>query len=308
VDTEVDNLRALVPLLSTGHEEVAQQIACSIGWYHDVRQTFRDGIEELSRFADSLTHPSSSRVALLTTLGWLLLRMERLDEAQELAGSAAALRRECGAPDWDDVGVERIRGEITRRVGDPHGAIEIARETLRRDLSERGRGRMYNLLGTTSATIEDYDTAYEGCRQELEIYQDLGYEGMVAGAHGNLAEVALRKGDMPAAARHQRDCLRLAVEQGSTVMVAFSLIVAARVAAWRDQWATATSLHARAETLLDEIGLVLYDDDKRRSEDFLIDARERLGHEEFGEAHSDGREMPIAEAVKAAEEALGAPS
>ena len=304
VRVELDNLRALMPLIPERDQELAQQIACSIGRYHDNSQSFQEGIQEITRLVSLLGKPSATRVSLLTALGDLHLRTGNVDEAQRLVDAAEDLRVEHGAPEWDDVAVERTRGEITRRKGDLAGAVEIARKALEQPLSDRGRSRIYNLLGTTSAALGDFDTAYDACQRELELNQRLGYEGYVASAHGNLAEVALRLGDMPAAAGHQRSCLALAVTLGSPALVAFSLIVAARVAGWQEGSTTAVALHAKAEKQLEEIGLVLYEDDLRESQALLESALKELGSEGFAAARSEGLEMTLPDAVKLADEVL----
>lgn len=308
VDLEVDNLRGLIPLIPAGHHELAQQIACTIGLYHEAQQTFRDGIDELTRLARLLDQPSSTRVSLLTILSYQYLRTGQIDRAVDLAEMAVGLRAEHGAPEWDDVGVDRILGDIKQRSGDPLGAVEIARRALDLPLSDRGQARMYNLLGISSAAVGDLETAYEACRRELELNEALGLDGFVASAHGNLAEVALRRGDMPAAARHQRESLDLGVAQGSSAMVAFSLIVAARIAAWAGDWPMAGYLHARGEVLLDEIGLVLYPDDQRESEELLLRTREQLGDGEYAASLERGRAMAIPTAVDRAKEVLLAAS
>lgn len=299
---EIDNLRALIPPLSEDHPRLAQEIACSIGRYHDAVQSFHDGIEETERLAALLTEPSATRASLLTTLSYLYLRTGQVDQAETWLRSAQELAQEHGTTDWDDVGIERTRGEITRRRGDLAGAVSIARAALERPISERGRSRMYNLLGTTSAALGDLAAAYEACRRELDLNERLGYEGYVATAHGNLAEVALRLGDMPAAARHQRSSLSLAVAQGTPAPVAFSLIVAARIAGWREDWETAVSLHAAAERQLEEIGLALYDDDQKESEALLSRARDHLSEPAFEEAR--GRILDLPDAIQVADEVL----
>jgi len=304
VGVELDNLRGLIPLIPDESQDLAQQIACTIGRHHDATQSFHDGIQELTRLSGSLGKPSATRVSLLTTLSDLYLRTGEVDRARELVDAAEELRAEHGVPEWDDVAVERTRGEITRRSGDLAGALVIAREALKRPLSDGGQSRMYNLLGTTSAALGDFETAYDALQRNLELNERLGYEGYVASAHGNLAEVALRLGDMPAAAGHQRSCLELAVALGSPALVAFSLIVAARIAGWRDHWTTAVALQAKAEEQLEEIGLVVYEDDRKEVEALLDRAREQLGEEAFLTARSQGLETTLSAAVQLADEVL----
>lgn len=302
--TEVDNLRALIPLVPSEDEELAQQLACTIGRYHDVSQSFRDGVRELSRYADTLEQPSPARVSLLAQLADLHLRNGEVPAADALVGEARALRDQHDPPQWDDVAVDRARGEIARRSGDLEGAVAIARTALERPLSDRGRSRMYNLLGTTLAAMGDLDAAYDACASELELNRRLGYEDRIASGLGNLAETALRLGDLPRAAEHQRSCLELAVAQGSPALVAFSLIVAARLAGYDGEWSTAVRLHARAEVMLEETGLSLYEDDRRESDQLLADARRALGDPAFDRALDAGRQLPTGEAVQLAEGVL----
>ena len=294
---ELDNLRALVPLVATHQPELAQELACTIGRFHDASQTFRDGIEEVGGYAEALPIPSSTRVSLLTILADLHLRIGAVEPARWLVEDAEALREKHGAPSWDDVGVDRARGEVARRSGELAGAVAIARSTLERVLSDRGRARMYNLLGTASGALGDMETAYLAFIEERNLYQDIGYEWGVASAQGNLAEVALRLGDTGAAARHQGASLELAVAQGSTTMVAFSLIVAARLAGNGADWATACRLHAQGEALLAQTGLELYEDDRRESDALLSGARQELGEDAFERCLDSGRSLDVPEAI-----------
>lgn len=302
VDTEADNLRGLIPLLSDDRQEIAQQLACTIGRYHDASQSFREGIDELDRYERSLRNPTPTRVSLLAALADLHLRTGDVSTAQSLVDEAAALREEVGAPDWDDVGVDRTRGEVARRSGDLVGAVDIARRALERAHTDRGRSRMYNLLGTTSAALGDMQTAYEACRSDLDLSNQLGHESSAAAAHGNLAEIAMRLGDTEEAARHQAASLEYGIAHGSIAMVAFSLIMAARIAGRLERWDDAVLLHAQAEQLLDQVGLQLYEDDRRESEDLMAAARDALGGDVLDELDDEGRSLGIPEAASRAED------
>lgn len=306
VRDELDNLRGVVLLIPKARQELAQQISCSIGRYHDATQSFQDGILELTRLAGLLDQPTATRVSLLATLGYLHLRGGQVDQATELLEAAEELSIGYGSPDWDDVAIERTRGEITRRVGDLAGAVAIAEEALEKPLSDRGQARMYNLLATASGALGDLATAYEAGQAELELNEKLGYEGYVASAHGNLAETALRLGDVPSAARHQRLCLEQAVVLGSPVLVAFSMIVAARLAGLQGQWDTAVALHTKADEELETIGLVLYEDDLAESRALFEDSLRELGKSEFDHARQSGSQMSLVDAVEAADQVLTA--
>lgn len=306
VDEEIDNLRAVIPILAEVEPETAQILACTIGRYHDASFSFFAGIEEVGRYVEALTEPNATRAALVATLAFLYLRTGDTASAARLVEDADRIRARHGLPAWDDACVDRARGEIARREGKLQEAVEIARHALERELSARGQSRMYNLWGTTAGAMGDMDTAKAALSRELELSIEVGYEGYIASAYGNLAEVSLRLGERTAAAHNQRRCLALAAAQGSLPMVAFSLIVAARLAGADGEWEAATRLHAKGEALLSEVGLALYDDDRRESDQLMAGALRTLGEEAFDDATRRGRGLTTPEAIAEADTMLAA--
>ncbi|MGI8926206.1 MAG: adenylate/guanylate cyclase domain-containing protein [Tepidiformaceae bacterium] len=303
---ELDNLRTVIPLVAPHDPAAAQQLACSVGRYRDAVHAFRLGIDEVSRFVAELQIETPSRVALLTTLADLWLRIGDVDNARVVLGEAEDLRRRVGPAPWDDAGVERTTGEIATRTGDLQRAAAIASEALGRSLSPRGRARMWDLLGLAKSASGDLRGAFDAFGQERAELVASGHEASLAGAEGNLAEIALRLGDTAMAAHHQRACLELALALGQPVLLAYSLIVAARLAAASGDWPTATRLQARAGAMLNETGWRLYDDDLRASEQWLADAREHLGGQGFDAAVRDGTAMDAPAAAASADEVLRA--
>jgi hypothetical protein len=83
------------------------------------------------------------------------------------------------------------------------------------------------------------------------------------------------------------------MQLGVTVMVAYSLIVAARIEASHDLWESAVTLHAAADRLLDETGAALYDDDRRLSDAMLTGASAALGGSAFDRHQVDGRALDV---------------
>jgi tetratricopeptide (TPR) repeat protein len=209
-------------------------------------------------------------------------------------------------PVWDDVAIERSRGDLACRSGDNETAVAAAKRTLAGDLSVRGRARMSSQLGIAALAVGDLDTAWEAFEGELAAYQRLGDEVFEASAHANLAEAALRRGDRVEAARHQKACLAGALELGAPGMVAFSLIVAARLTAPSGDWETATILHARAEEILHRTGLALYDDDRELSDAMLDAARAHLGDDAYAAALEAGRALELPDAAEIADDVLAA--
>ena len=80
--------------------------------------------------------------------------------------------------------------------------------------------------------------------------------------------------------------------------------VAARLEAHDGGWEHATMLHAQAESILDELGLVLYEDDQRVSDVMLERAHHALGDARYGAARQAGRSMDVPRAGAMADQIL----
>ena len=304
IQVELDNLRALVEQVAADAEEQAQQLACSIGHYYYAVRSPRDAVDELSRYADRLTTPSAARVSLLATLALLQVQHGDMDAARDSVASARHLADAVGgAPDWDEVAVERAAGEVALRSGDHEEAAALAHRALDRDLNAPARARMLNLLTIASYFLGDVGTAQATVTDELDVARELGDEHLMAIAEGNVAELAMRRGDKEAAARHQAACLDLGLALGRPVAVAYSLIVAARLTAGTDP-GRAVRLHTKAESLLADAGHQLYDDDLRASEDMLQQARGDLGEDGYHRAREDGASLTLLDAATLARDAL----
>jgi hypothetical protein len=297
VGTEIDNLRGLVSYLTEIDQERAQQICFTIGRYLDAIGSYREGISELSGYISALRLPSPTRVSLLTTLADVHLRAGELADAERVVAEADRLRAEVGSlPDWDDVAIERTRGDLACRQGDPGSAVDSARRELAGGISPRGRARMWNQLGIAATALGDLDTAWSAFEEEAQAYRRLGDEVGEVGAEGNLAEIALRRGDIPGAAGHNRMSYQLALELGTPIAAAYSLIVAARIASLRGEWVAAVQLHAQADQMLERTGISLYEPDRRASAEMLDSARRQLGSQGYQWAEQAGKAMDLSAA------------
>ena len=316
---EGDNLRSVVWAVAAasrvtaspvpeGAYEHAQQIACAIAAHHDAVQSLHAGIDEVTRLVAALPGRTPARVGLLTALGLLHVRTGDLAAAAEWADAAEQLRDEVDEPAWDEVGVERLRGEIEIQRRRPRRAAAIAETALRRGLSARGRARMYNQLGIALAAEGADEPAVAAFQAELEAAYELDDEVLLVHAHGNLAEMALRLSDRAAAVRHQRACLDLAAALGQTGMVAYSLLATARLVAGDEPTPedldAAVRLTTKAEQMLADSGLALYDTDQRLVEELLVSARGRLGAARYASQQRIGRTVPMAGAIAAAGQML----
>ena len=308
VGVELANLRVLVNDLAVSAPETAQQLACSIGGYHASLQSMATGIDELGAAVAAVPARTPTRVVMLTALADLHLRRADIDVAVALLEDAALVQAEMGAPEWADAAVERTRGEIALRRGDLGDAASIAQSALEGVLSTRGQARMWSLLGVARYSAGDFAEAADAFERELDAYREVGHDAYIASAHGNIAEVAMHLGDRVAAAHHQWQCLRLALALGMPVMLAYSCIVAARLAAESGDWDLATRLQASAQTGLTASGQELYAADREAVDRFLDDARSELGEQAFELARQSGAALDLAEAAGLASEVLSAVS
>jgi tetratricopeptide (TPR) repeat protein len=165
VALELDNLRHVIDELCD--DATAQALAWSLGRYHDVTDAFRTGIEELTRWTQRLPSPGPNRVALLTLLADLHLRVGDLARADALVAEAAELRAATGPAPWDTSGVARTLGELELRCGDAAAAAAEARRALTEAHSDRARARLQNLLGIALGSLGDVRGAAEAFEEEL---------------------------------------------------------------------------------------------------------------------------------------------
>jgi len=300
VAIEIANIRSVVDLVSDIEAELAQQLMCSVGRYHDSVQSYFAAIETLSDAAKSLTQQTPSRVAMLALLADLMLRTGNTDEAASVLDEAAATQAVVGPPAWNDVAVQRTAGELASRTGDFSRASEIAIEALDQDLSLLGEARMWNLLGISRFASGDQAAGLSAFKRELNLYQQIDNAPYIGSAHGNVAEAAWRMGDFGTAAAHQRSCLSEALALGQQVLIAYSLIMASRLAGATERWSDALQLHACAFTLLERAGHQLYDDDSDAAQSTHNEAQKHLDAEAFRKAKDTGQKMLAVDAASLA--------
>lgn len=302
---ELDNVRGVLPRLPAERAETGQTLAVLIARHHLALQTLRTGATEILGLAQRWLQPTPARVGLLCALGDLQVRTGDVEAARATVVMARELRAEVGAPAWDEVGVEKLDGELALALHRPEVAARIAEQALTGELSARGRARMWNMLGIARATMDDLNGARLAFRGELDAAAAQGDDVLLAHAHSNAAEIGLRTHDLASAAAHQRTCLEIAMTLGQTGMLAYGLLATARImvddpASEHADWPLAVSLTAKAETMLDETGLTLYSTDRRLVEEFLLQARERLGPDRYHHEVLEGRAAKTEAATAAA--------
>jgi len=300
VAIENANIRGVVDLVAESEPELAQQLMCSVGRYHDSVQSYHAAIETLSAAAESLTQETPSRVAMLALLADLMLRTGNTEEASTVLEEAAATQAIVGPPSWNDVAVQRTAGEVATRAGDFARASAIALAALDEDLSPLGEARMWNLLGISRLATNDLGAGLHAFQRELELYQQVNHAPYIGSAHGNVAEAAWRMGDQTTAASHQHSCLHQAVALDQRVLIAYSLIMASHMAGATGKWRDSLQLHECGLAMLKSAGHKLYDDDTDALQSTLRQAQEHLDAATFTQAKAAAQHMPALDAVSLA--------
>lgn len=304
VELELPNIRSVVEMIAATEPEKAQALMCSVGRFHDARQAFGPGIEELTLAVERLSAPTPARVTLLTTLADLHLRQASTDQAEALLVLARSLAADVGTPAWSHAALERTEGELALRAGDYQQAIALATSTLNDDVGDRGAARLWNLIGLAHHMADQPVEAIAAFANELEIYEALQLDTLVAGAHANVAEQAWQLGDHDRSAFHQQASLRGAIEAGQPVLVAYSMIAAARFDLAAGLHESALSLLVGAEVLLSEAGHELYASDQAEVRTLQIEAEAALGAARASEVSALVVEQDLGTAASHASTAL----
>lgn len=305
MSADLDNVRGVLSDLPPVDDELGLDLAWSIGRYHDLVNAYATCISEVGAALDRHPGESSARVGLLSLQAYVHLRMGDLDAAAPLLASAEGLAGRVGTPSWDEVCLLRTRGDIALRRGDTGAAAEIAEEALQQATGDASAGRCWNLLGLALAQSGDLEGASDAFSHELECAVRAGHEISLAKIHGNIAEAALQLGLDRRAAYHQAECLSLARANGEPVLVAYSVMIAARLLVRQDDdVAQAAMLHEAALHALRQAGHALYPVDTGVGDDLRSQIEQAIGREAYATAAAEGRRCPLGDAADHAQRVL----
>lgn len=292
---EIDNVRGLITMLSPFDQETAQALACiAIAQASYTSSVIDEGLAYLA----SLPANSVHRVALLVLCAAQALNSGDTKLAMTLLDKAIALRLElAGEAPWDEMHLEQQLGIVAVIRGNPRAALQLAEEALDRATSPRGRERLLNLHAIAATELGDDRQAREFARKALEEGLVRGNVASVMINYCNLAEVALRLGDLTDAAQQQLHGDRIAQQLGKESVIAFSMIIAGRLTATADRWADATRLCANASAVLARNNTPLYPSDQAIVDQLLEHARNALGLEPFKKHYDEGGSLHMSDAI-----------
>jgi predicted ATPase/DNA-binding XRE family transcriptional regulator len=246
------------------------------------------------------------RVAeVLARLGGLAGEQGRLSQALRLCEEALALHRQLG----DTFGMADALYRLGNTAGDledyAHAAARYD-ESLRlfRTLGDK-YGVAYVLVNQGEVAIQrgDLDAAQALLAESLALFREVGDRRCSGVALMLLADVARDQGDYGQARSRYQDCLRLYAALKTRLETVRCLERMARLASVQGEAERAARLHGAAAALREAMSSTMPPADRIRYDPHLAAVRGQLGDEAFSARETEGRAMPLEQAV---DYALGA--
>jgi tetratricopeptide (TPR) repeat protein len=221
------------------------------------------------------------------------------DEAWRLFQESLALWREVG----DRQGIASTLGYfgiLAANLGEHTAARGYYEESLalRRELGDRwGIAASLNNLGLLALSREDYGTARSLLEESLAIRRELRDRRCIAITLNNLGRIACHDGDFSTARALWAESLDLAWAIGERRSLAYLLESFAHLAAAHEDWQRVARLCGAAEALREAIHSPLPLADRATYDPLVTDARSVLGDEIISAEWSQGRQMPLEQAI-----------
>jgi len=228
---ELDDLRAGLDWASVSHRTLALELAVALEnlWTAHAPHEGVERFEALLGHADS--HPAALRARALRAYAGALSMSGRREEAERLNEESLAVYLELG----DRRGIASLTHRVAMSaygLGDNERARRLAEESLRlsRDTFPFTEIPNYAVLGQVLVAEGDVDDGTALVRRGAELARDLGWDWWLSGQLGNLAFLALDRGDLAEAERTGLEALRLERDHGNRHWALYSLTALARVA------------------------------------------------------------------------------
>jgi non-specific serine/threonine protein kinase len=307
---EVDTIAALIDS-APGDDPAVPYLARLRGELSAVGGEPLVGRTEIDDVLRRVRIPTPATARLMLFAATLLGDAGELDEALRRCDEGEAILDRAGDIDrWGSVRVTSPRSILLLRSDDPtqlQAAEAIAQAAVDTAGNDADRADALLRLALVAAALQR-DGVAAIYSEIIELAQRTADHVLLALALNNVVEEELRRGELAAAARHQRDALAYAAELGMEHITTFGLIAAARIVEGRGSVALAVRLHAHAEARLATTGLQLFPADQALSAAMLARARAVLGAARYDEERRAGAALTIDAALAEADAILGAAS
>jgi predicted ATPase/DNA-binding CsgD family transcriptional regulator len=304
LEAERDNLRAVFDrAIELGEQEAALHLGAHLWRFWERHGHFSEGRFWLERaLAMAGAAPEALRATALHGAGHLAWRQRDLERAACLHQESLALAR-AGA---DPGGVARSLCGLARVAasrGDYAAATSCAEESLaiRRTLGDRNDIAItLNVLGEIARYRGDYGRAGTLYQESLALFRGTGDKlGIQIELH-NLGYVLKQQGEPRRAADVFAESLELSRELGIRMGVASCIGGLAGVAAAEGDAARAAGLFGAAEALREAIAFPMEVVDRAELDRDVAAVEAALGEAALRAAWSEGRAMPLEQAVEEA--------
>ena len=304
VALELDTMVGLVAALARSAPDAAYGLAWVSNDHRSTTGHFELARAEAAAILDGEVVASPTLARLLAHTAGLNASAGNLDLAESRLARAQAILDEVGDHDrWGKVTTTGGATTLALYRRDRASLLDVADRIEREmrtapDASTRADG-LWWLSMVRNALGEGDEIAL--ATEAVELSRESGDYVALVGALCAGAEYALRAEDEVLAATYQQEAMRLSAELKIDVYLAFSFILAARMAQDRAQPEAAVELHSAADVILERIGFTLMPDDRQLSDEMLAAARGAVGGARARELETQGRALPLDQAVEMAD-------
>jgi predicted ATPase/DNA-binding CsgD family transcriptional regulator len=242
--------------------------------------------------------PSRLLADCLGLQSFILSILGRVPEAAECARRALSLARELGYPSGQALATNGLV-IAANFAGDLDDAARLARQGGQIPDIPRGSARVCGyLLAAVLTEAGDLPAAEQACAAVLAQARDAGDLNNLGALLAIMADLDLRARRIADAAAHLREAAQIALQTGTWGTILNVLYLCGHLCAATGRPADAITIWAARETLGQQGGLAPSDEDARRKDDALHDARQALGPDRARAAEQRGAAMSMATAAE----------
>jgi tetratricopeptide (TPR) repeat protein len=259
------------------------------------------GLLEESRDLYLELRDRSGTAFVLSNLGIVAHDTSDADRAQALFEESLRLRRELDERSGEAAALNNLGMIALERdlAGEARTLFQESAELFRGTGELRGLAQALSNLGWATQELGEYDRATQLYTESLTLVQKLADARAIASNVNNLALMALYRGDYATARELFTDSLVGFHDLGYKRGVAQSLEGLAGVVGVQGRPEEAARLFGLADAIREAVGAPLLPTDRSRSAATLAAAREQLDADTWDRAWSQGRAMPLEEAIAA---------
>ncbi len=315
LDKELDNLRAAIEWsINTARADSALQILGSLVYFWFARGHYSS--EWYVRIQQVLARPESrahtpARAKALNGFGylyWADLDAEFIHRQREFE-EALSIGKELG--DWRNIAMalrnlgllEYTRENYAKARLFLEQSLEIWRNKGIEDKLEFANALIF--LGDVALQCNDTERAHSLYQESLEVLKDSVDPNFQAYLLRRLGQLACLAGDYDKAITLCEESLRINQEVNNQRGVIACLAGFAAIAMAQGKLALAVRLMASVETQLAQIGVRLFQTDRKEYERNLKRLRAKLDEGNFANHWSEGRSMPLEQVIEYAVQVVG---